>query len=252
VVITSPVEGEGKTATIANLGVVLARGGQRTVLVSCDLRRPRLGTFFNDSPHPGLLSVLLDDVALGDAVQQVQGIPNLWILDTGPLPPDPHRALADVAAQKIFEELALNFDVVLIDSPPLLPVADALVLGQIADATLMIMSVRQTRKRQLRRALEVLETAHIPLVGAIVNEVTHHSSSRYPSYDYGYGGYSYKQPDRKKAAHKKEHRGNVVLPSVSGAADENEASPVDGEETSQIGEERRTWRPLQGSAEASG
>jgi hypothetical protein len=96
----------------------------------------------------------------------------------------------------------------------------------------------------------MLETAHIPLVGVIVNEVSH-SSSRYPSYDYGYGGYSYKPPERKKAAHKKEHRGNLVLPSVSGA-DENEASPVDAEETSQIGEEPRTWRAVRGSAEASG
>jgi polysaccharide biosynthesis transport protein len=186
--ITSPAESEGKTSTIANFGVILARGGQATLIVSCDLRRPRLREFFIDSARPGLTSVLLREVELHDAVQPVPNVPNLYILDSGPLPPDPHRVLASAVAARIFEELTENFEMVLIDSPPLLPVADALVLGQLADATMLVAAVGQTKKSELQRAMQMLEAAHVPLAGIILNEVTRESSYGYGYY--GYGGYS--------------------------------------------------------------
>jgi capsular exopolysaccharide synthesis family protein len=186
--ITSPAESEGKTSTIANFGVVLARGGQATLIVSCDLRRPRLREFFLDSAAPGLTSVLLREVELHEALQPVPSVPNLYILDSGPLPPDPHRVLASAVAARIFEELTENFEMVLIDSPPLLPVADALVLGQLADATMLVAAVGQTKKRELQRAMQMLEAAHVPLAGIILNEVTRESSYGYGYY--GYGGYS--------------------------------------------------------------
>lgn len=244
VVVTSPAEGEGKTVTTANLGVVLAHSGQRTVVVSCDLRRPRLGTFFKGYPGLGLTSVLQGDVALEDAVQPVQGVPNLWILDTGPLPDDPHRALADSATERVFKELALNFETVLIDSPPLLPVADALVLGQIADATVLIASCDQTSKRQLRRAFEMLETAHVPLVGIILNEVTGKSSYGYTYY--GYGESSYREPERQKAI----HRMNRPLPALNGTAQDNGTDPQDGVWAPKDADERRNWRTMADQSES--
>jgi len=93
IVVTSAGQSEGKTSTTANLGVVFARGGHRTVVVSCDLRRPRLARFFEFAPKFGFTSVLRGDVTLRDAVQAVPGVENLWILDAGPVPVDPHEAL---------------------------------------------------------------------------------------------------------------------------------------------------------------
>jgi capsular exopolysaccharide synthesis family protein len=249
VVVTSSTDGEGKTATIANLGVVLANSGQRTLMVSCDLRRPRLGTFFKGPLGPGLMSVLLGEVALEDAVTPIQGVPALWILDTGVLPADPHRTLANAATQRVFEELALNFDLVLIDSPPLLPVADALVLGQVADATIVMASFGHTRKRQLRRALEMLDTAHVSVVGLILNEVTRRSSYGY-SY-YGYGTYS-PSSTRKKAAHKKQRPADALLPALNGDAHSAGASQPVGAAASQAADEAWIWRSMAGRADASG
>jgi capsular exopolysaccharide synthesis family protein len=197
VVVTSPTEGEGKTTTVANLGVVLAQSGERTVVVSCDLRRPRLGSFFNGTRVLGLTSVLLGEVTLNEALSPVKAVPNLWLLDTGPLPPNPHRALADTAVQSIFQELTSMFDIVIVDSPPLLPVADALALGQISDTTIVVTSFGSARKRQLRLALEMLETAHISVAGVILNEVPPKASSGYADY-YGYG-----QDSKRQAAHRK-------------------------------------------------
>jgi succinoglycan biosynthesis transport protein ExoP len=250
VVVTSPAEGEGKTVTTANLGVVLAHSGQRTIVVSCDLRRPRLGSFFKGNPSIGLTSVLRGEVALEDAVQPVPGVPELFILDTGPLPPDPHRALADEATERMFQELSLNFETVLIDSPPLLPVADALVLGQITDATVVIASCDQTRSRQLKRAFEMLETAHIPLVGVILNEVT--GRSQYYTY-YGYGESSYREPERRKAVHRREHSGSLPLSSLNGYTDASGANPAHGVEGNQVPiYEREKWRTMADQSEGSG
>ncbi|MGH9169496.1 MAG: polysaccharide biosynthesis tyrosine autokinase [Acidimicrobiales bacterium] len=231
IVVTSPAEGEGKTTTIANLGVVLAKGGQRTLVVSCDLRRPRLGNFFKEPMLPGLISVLLGDVSLQEAIAPVDPVPNLWFLDTGPLPPDPHRALVGAGMQAIFEELRDHFDIVLIDSPPLLPVADALALGQIADATLILATYGQTHKRQLRHALEAAKTARVPVVGIILNEVSRTSPYGYANYS----GYGYSSSERKKAAHKKERSGVLPLAStLNGAPHAGNGSMVAGGERETI------------------
>ncbi|MFZ0173658.1 MAG: CpsD/CapB family tyrosine-protein kinase [Acidimicrobiales bacterium] len=247
VVITSPAEGDGKTATVANLGVVLAESGERTVVVSCDLRRPRLGTFFNGSRGAGLMSVLLGEATLQEAVVAVDGVPNLWILDTGPLPPDPHRALADAAVKNVFKELAANFDMVLVDSPPLLPVADSLALGQVTDATVVITAFGRTRKRQLRLALDMLETAHIALAGVILNEVTPKASSGY-AYYYGYG-----QDSKRQAAHKKARSSRGRLPSVEADTHRNGSAPKDAvEQQPPVAQGGLTWNRPAGQAEAPG
>ena len=184
---TSPAPGEGKTATVANLGVVMAAGGHRTLMVSCDLRRPRLSRFFESDRRPGLTSVLLGEVTLDDAVQPVRGVENLWMLDAGPLPPDPHQVLASAAVTKMFAEFARYFHYVVIDSPPLLAVADSLVLARLADATLVVVAVGRRRKRELRRSLQLLDTVHAPVAGLVLNEVAATSSAYgYAEYHYGY------------------------------------------------------------------
>lgn len=192
ILVTSPSPGEGKTATIANLGVVLAQADQRVVIVSCDLRRPRLGQFFERSESPGFTSVILGQTSLGDALQTVEGLGNLFFLGSGDVPPNPTELLASGAADEIFSELRQDFDIVLVDSPPLLPVTDAVILARGADATLLIIAAGETKRSQVEQAAEMLAQVDARRVGVVLNEVE--VGGRY-GYRDSYGSYgSYVPP----------------------------------------------------------
>ena len=189
--VTSPAAAEGKTSTLANLGAVFAQAGERVALVSCDLRRPRLGQFFEIAEHSGLTTVLLGQQTLEQALQQVPGYDCLWVLGAGAVPPNPAELLDGPRAREIFTALRENFDLVLVDSPPVLPVTDAMVLSKYADATLLVVAAGQTRRGELQRVAERFAQANSPLVGIVLNEVTKQSGygSRY-GYGYGYGSYA--------------------------------------------------------------
>jgi succinoglycan biosynthesis transport protein ExoP len=187
--VTSPAATEGKTSTLANLGVVFAQAGERVALVSCDLRRPRLGRFFEIGEQTGLTTVLLGQQTLEQALQQVPGYDGLWVLGAGAVPPNPAELLDGPQAREIFSALRENFDLVLVDSPPALPVTDALVLSKYADGTLLVVAAGQTRRAELRRAAERFAQADSPIVGIVLNKVT--MQSGYGSgYGYGYGSYA--------------------------------------------------------------
>jgi capsular exopolysaccharide synthesis family protein len=189
---TSPSAGEGKTTTTTNLGVVFARAGQRVVLVDCDLRRPRLHTFFGMSNEIGFTSVLLGEVELASAVQPVPGEPNLMLLASGPCPPDPSELLSKNITREIIEALASASDFVLIDSPPVLPVTDALILSDITDALILVTKSGRTKKRDTAGATDTILRLGAPLIGTVLNDLSAASSYGYNrGYGYGYEyGYS--------------------------------------------------------------
>jgi capsular exopolysaccharide synthesis family protein len=185
VLVTSPAAAEGKTSTLANLGTVFAQAGERVVLVSCDLRRPRLGQFFGINEQLGLTTVLLGEKSLGEVLQPVPGQDSLWILAAGPRPPNPAELLNGLGARDVFAALREEFDLVLVDSPPLLPVTDAVVLSKHVDAALIVLAAGQTRQADLQRATEKLTQVEAPVSGLVLNQVT-----RQNAYANGYG-YSY-------------------------------------------------------------
>jgi capsular exopolysaccharide synthesis family protein len=184
--ITSPSASEGKTTTMANLGVAMASTGRRVVLISSDLRRPRIDRFFGLTDDVGLTSVILGDVSLSAALQRVPDVDGLSVLAAGPLPPNPSELLGSTHAGEVFAALRADFDMVLLDSPPVLPVTDAAVLSAYADATLLVATARKTRRRDFGRAVELLRQVEAPLVGSVLNGV---SAGR--GYGYGYGYYRY-------------------------------------------------------------
>jgi receptor protein-tyrosine kinase len=198
-VVTSPAAAEGKTSTVANLGAVFAQAGERVVLVSCDLRRPRLAEFFGLDEQIGLTTVLLGEQSLAEVVQPVSGHETLWLLGAGRVPANPAELLNGPAARELFAALRAEFDLVLIDSPPVLPVTDAAVLSKDADGTLMVVAAGQTKRVDLRRAAEKLAQVNAPMVGTVLNEVTRQTGYGYGSgygYGYGYGdGYRALDPD---------------------------------------------------------
>jgi non-specific protein-tyrosine kinase len=140
-VVTSPATGEGKSTTVANLAVTMAQSGRRTILVDCDLRRPSLHTLFNLSSEPGLTNMVLDET---EAPLQKTGVENLWLLASGPKPPNPADLLGTQKVDKVIEQLIAQADIVLFDAPPVIAVTDAAVLGAKVDGVLLVIQAGAT------------------------------------------------------------------------------------------------------------
>lgn len=191
--VTSPSAREGKTTTLTNLGVALANAGQRVVLVDCDLRRPRVHEFFGCRNNVGFTSVLLGDAPLSEALQRPIGDLTLWMLPSGPPPPNPSELLSGRRTVDVLTMLQGEFDVVLIDCPPVLPVTDAAALANRVDATLVVVTAGTTTRKSLHRAVELLGQVNAPLIGTVLNSARGESAFGYGygyggAYGYGYGG----------------------------------------------------------------
>lgn len=163
-VVTSPAPNEGKSTTIANLAVTMAQSGRRTVLMDCDLRRPSLHEVFRVSNDAGLTTMILD--AEQEPLLQETGVDNLWLLPSGPQPPNPADLLGSRQVDRVIERLADRADIVLIDAPPVIGVTDAVLLGAKVDGVLLVISAGETRRDHAERAKELLETANVRIIGA--------------------------------------------------------------------------------------
>ena len=182
ILVTSPNAGDGKTATVVNLGAVFAQAGARVVVVSCDLRRPGLNQVIAPGEHAELASVLAGRQPLDLALSPVPGVDGLWAFGTREVAANPTELLGGDRMRSLLDDLAGRFDIVLIDSPPVLPVADALILSRYVDAVLLVVAAASTRRAELRRAADKLAQASAPVVGAVLNK-----AMAQDGYSYGYG-----------------------------------------------------------------
>lgn len=161
--VTSPAGGEGKSTTAANLAVAMAQSGRRTVLVDCDLRRPAQHELFGLSMSPGLTSLALDEVA--DLPLQKTAVDGLWLLSSGPIPPNPADLLGANRMDAVIAQLLERADFVLFDAPPVMAAADAAILGAKVDGVLLVIQAGKTRRDHSERARERLEKARVRIVG---------------------------------------------------------------------------------------
>lgn len=162
-VVTSPASGEGKSVTVANLAVTMAQSGRRTILVDCDLRRPSLHELFELKAEPGLTNMVIEDGA--EAPLQQTGVENLWLLASGPKPPNPADLLGTRKLDQLIEGLLGSAEMILFDAPPVLAVTDAAVLGGKVDGVLLVLQAGKTRREHAERAKEMLEKAKARIVG---------------------------------------------------------------------------------------
>ncbi|MDQ6696944.1 MAG: polysaccharide biosynthesis tyrosine autokinase [Actinomycetota bacterium] len=193
--ITSAMPSEGKTTTAANLALALARGGKRVVLVDCDLRRPRLHELFDLPGERGLTMVLLHEIALSEAIQSVAEERQLALLSSGEVPPNPVELITAGGFANIISTLRAEADYVIVDTPPILPVADARVISALVDVTLLVVAANSSAEKDIRRSTELLAQVDARVVGTVLNNIP--SRGRY-SLSYGYW-YSYgSRPLRKR------------------------------------------------------
>jgi len=189
--VTSPSASDGKTTTLANLAVALSQAGQTVAILSCDLRRPRIHEFFGLPNSVGFTSVLLGESPLSAAIQRVPGLPRVVLLGAGPLPPNPSELLSSRRTSEVIAALRSQVDIILVDSPPVLPVTDAAVLSARVDGTLLVARAGHTTTRHLSQALELLGNVDAKVVGAVLNGAP--TEAGY-GYGYGYGVYAESKP----------------------------------------------------------
>ncbi|MCU1370365.1 MAG: Capsular exopolysaccharide biosynthesis protein [Ilumatobacteraceae bacterium] len=185
--ITSANASEGKSTTLSNLAVAFAQSGKRVIMVGADLRKPRLHQTMQVDGSMGLTSVVLGYNTLGEAIQTSPVHPNIHVLASGPLPPNPSELLNHERTAKILRTLSSEYDTVFVDCPPVLPVTDSLVLSRNVDAMIFLARSGVTTRRAARRSIEMLQQIEAPLLGTILTGVA--SEETYGSF-YEYYGYT--------------------------------------------------------------
>lgn len=186
--VTSTTEGEGKTTTISNLAVIVAHSGRRVIIVDADLRRPSVHKMFGIANAAGLTNLLLDETPVAASSLQPTAVPNLWVLPCGPIPPNPSELLVSYRMERILNQLGEQADVVLVDTPPVLAVADPTILAARADGVILVVEAGRTRVGALRQAKERLTRGSARMLGVVVNKL----GSRQAGYQYSY--YNYETP----------------------------------------------------------
>ena len=187
ILVTSALPGEGKTTTIVNLGATLASLGNQVVVVDCDMRRPACHGSMGVPNKPGFVQCLTGHVDLGQALLPVPGVNNLSVIPCGPIPPNPAEILSSPLTGELLRKLRGQFDFVLVDSPPLLSVADSRILATLTDAAVLVTRAHSTPYDVVRRARSLLYGAGARILGVALNGV----DLGREGYGYMRGGYGY-------------------------------------------------------------
>ena len=183
ILITGPSPGVGKSFVAANLAVTMAQGGQRVLIIDTDLRKGRLHKIFGIK-KPGLTEVLGHKLSSTEAIQTASEIEGLDVMTRGDTPPNPSELLMTPSLGEIFSWASDHYDTVIVDSPPVLAVTDAVIVGQLCGMALMIARFSESAPKEVMVATSRLRQNGVNLRGSILNAVEKRASSYY-----GYGGY---------------------------------------------------------------
>ncbi len=198
VLVSSPNAAEGKTITTANLGIAWALSGQRVAIVDCDLRKPKQHKLFKMQSNFGLVEHLVKDMPLSMVIQKTP-VTNLHLVSCGKIPPNPMELIASQKMADFIKNVKQQFDVVLYDSAPILPVTDTKILATLLQGTLLVFKYGQTYKGAVYQVMEALEKARARIYGAVLNDVANQwgysyffrsfYGSYYQAYEYEKGYY---------------------------------------------------------------
>ena len=192
ILFTSTSPRDGKSTVASNLAVVMAQAGHRVVLVDADLRKPVMHQIFEVDNRQGLINCLLKEVET-ESVLHNGLVKNLYVMTSGPIPPNPAEILNSSRAQQVLKQLLDNYDYVFIDSPPVLAVTDASILSTLVDGVVLIINSATTRTDLAREATEQFKKANARVIGVVLNQVKMESND-YKYYYY----YAHSEDENKK------------------------------------------------------
>ncbi|MDT8716514.1 CpsD/CapB family tyrosine-protein kinase [Clostridium sp. 19966] len=184
IVVTSAGPGEGKSTIMTNLAVTIAQSGKRVVVVDCDLRKPTIHKKMGLPNSDGITNLLAQSKNLDEVILSTM-VPNLFVITSGPIPPNPAELLGTKKMRQVLSELQEAFDIVLIDAPPVIAVTDAQILSTLATGVLLVTSYGVTEKFGIAKAKELLDKVGAKVFGVILNKVPEKSENYY------YGKYYY-------------------------------------------------------------
>jgi len=185
ILFTSTAPGEGKSTTTANLAIAFAQAGKKVLLIDADLRRPTLHRVFRISNPLGLSNLLLQNVATDMALRDV-GVPNLRLITSGPIPPNPSEILGGTRMKALLSSFGDLFDYILIDSPPTLAVTDSSILSSLVDGVVLVVEAEGVSKEKALKAKHQLVAVKANILGVVLNGVA--NSSQEDDYYYYYYG----------------------------------------------------------------
>ena len=203
VVVTSSLQSEGKSITALNLAISFAEAENRVLLIDCDLRRPKLARLLRKSSRAGLSNLLLDPSLLVEAILS-SGIERLDVILSGDIPPNPSELLGSARMSALLAQLREKYDYILLDTPPVNMVTDAVVLAPKSDGVLFVVRAGRSERGPIAHAVEQLGYAQAKILGFVLDDVTASSGSygygKYKRYGYGRSyGYGYGYSSRQKA-----------------------------------------------------
>jgi len=184
IAVTSPNPGEGKTTTVTNTAIALSQTGAQVLIIDADMRKPRIHKIFNHENGMGLSNFLSGHGDLESIIKKSE-VPNLFYIPVGPIPPNPSELLGSNLFKKMLEVLEARFDHILVDSPPVLGFADAVVLSSAVNGVILTVLGGKTPREALQRAKEALQQTNTRILGVVINRVDIRRS------DYGYYYYQY-------------------------------------------------------------
>jgi len=194
ILLTSAGAGEGKTLTSINMSYIFANSGSNVALIDCDLRRPMVHEILNINQTPGLTDVLVKKLDLSSAVKTLDNT-NFSVITSGTLPPNPSEILGSKRMCELLAELKNEYDLLILDGPPIIPVIDSVILGKEVDGVCLVIRSGRTSYDALRKAKQLLENSQIDIIGTILNSVNFKTVYGYYK-DYYY--YEHKKKKRKK------------------------------------------------------
>jgi succinoglycan biosynthesis transport protein ExoP len=224
ITVVSGGAGEGKSTTLVNLAYICAQGGYTTLMVDADLRRPRLHTFFDISNSVGLTNYLTTDLMLEDVVLQTP-VDNLYFMPSGVLPADAAGILNSRRMSELVQDVKQRFDLVLIDSPPILGVSDAAVLASEVDLTMIVVQHRKLPRHMLMRTKQAVENVGGQVIGVVLNNVDVRSDSQYQYYT---SYYTYYAPSEASQAPEQQTAATQATQKSARKAEKPSAAPADG------------------------
>ncbi len=182
IVITSPEINDGKTVTASNLAISIANAGMKVLLIDADLRNPNIHNQFRLPNSIGLTNIIVENSNIEEALYKIEGIKNLVVLTSGTIPPNPAELLTSKKVKDLIHNFSQQFDMVIIDTPPIGLVTDSVILAGIVDGVLLVISAQKTKINSAHNAVKSLKTIGANVLGAVLTKV---KSSNGTYYKYG-------------------------------------------------------------------